>query len=270
MVSTSELINAVRHSSPSEDPLDLLATAKAHSEELTANADALVDHFVAEARQAGHSWTAIGERLGVSKQAARERFADRATLAGRERFTPRLQQCVHAAAVLAQQHGSDEIALAHLLVALASNEGVAANALHRLGVTPDNLSRVAGLTTPPRSQTASAPPHESDAFRCALRGATLFAVERGHDYVGTEHVLFVLATDPGSSARRLLEQLDVDVAGVKRELAQCIGDRVIKRRRRDRRPRNCSFCGNPNTHLCGPGVGICASCARLALEHDTR
>jgi ATP-dependent Clp protease ATP-binding subunit ClpA len=240
------------------------------SEELTASADALVDHFVADARYAGHSWTAIGRRLGVSKQAVRERFADRATLAGRERFTPRLQQCVTAAGALAQQLGSDEIALGHLLVALASNEGLAANALHRLGVTPDSLSRGAGLTHPAPSQPAKPPPPESDAFKSALRGAALFAIERGLNYVGTEHVLFVLATDPGSSGRRLLEQLGVDVADIKRELGQCVGDRPKQRIRRHQRASSCSFCGNRNTQLCGPDVGICTDCARLALDTDTR
>jgi ATP-dependent Clp protease ATP-binding subunit ClpA len=270
MVNMAELIAQVRHSTASEDPLDLLAMAIAQSEELTANADALVDHFVADARQAGHSWTAIGERLGVSKQAVRERFAVRATLAGRERFMPRLQQCVTAAGSLAQRQGSEEITLTHLIVALASNEGVAANALYRLGVTPDKVSLVAGPTKPARSHSTGAPPSESEAFRDALRGAALFAIERGHNYVGTEHVLFVLATDPGSSARRVLEQLDVDVTGVKRELAQCVGGRVTQRRRRDRRARNCSFCGTSSTQLCGPGVGICAGCARLAVELDTR
>jgi hypothetical protein len=29
-----------------------------------------IDHVVASARQAGHSWTEIGGKLGVSKQAA--------------------------------------------------------------------------------------------------------------------------------------------------------------------------------------------------------
>ena len=182
---------------------------------------------------------------------------------------PRLQQCVTSAGALAQQRGSDEIALAHLIVALASNEGVAANVLHRLGVTPDSLSRAAGLTGEPRSQAASAPPPESDAFRCALRRAASFAVERGHDYVGTEHVLFVLATDPGSSVKRLLEELDVSVSDVKRELAQYVGRRVTTLRRRDRRTSKCSFCGATKTQLCGPGVRICADCARLALELGT-
>lgn len=93
---TRDLLNEVRRLSPSGDPLDLLATAVAKRDELTANTDAIVDHFVANARQSGHSWTAIGDRLGVSKQAVRERFANRATYAGRERFMPRLQQCVTA------------------------------------------------------------------------------------------------------------------------------------------------------------------------------
>ena len=41
------------------------------SAEMSAESDVLIDHFVAEARTAGHSWTEIGERLGVTKQAVR-------------------------------------------------------------------------------------------------------------------------------------------------------------------------------------------------------
>jgi len=263
---SGQLIDEVRRSSPSIEPLDLLTTAIARSDELTADADALVDQFVAEARHAGHSWTAIGDRLGVSKQAVRERFASRAALAGRERFLPRLQQCVNSAGTLAQKQSSDEITVAHLIVALSSNEGIAANVLHRLGVTTENLARVAGLGDRPQAQTTVTRPAESDAFTLALRSAAWFAIERGHDYVGTEHVLFVLATDPGSSVRRLLEQLGVQVADVKRELSHCIGDRARKRRRRDRHTTSCSFCGTPNTPLFGRGVRICPDCARLAGE----
>jgi ClpA/ClpB-like protein len=264
-----DLIDEVQRSSPSPDPLDFLASAIAKSDELTADADALVDHFVAEARHAGHSWTVIGERLGVSKQAVRERFGGRATHAGRERFMPRLQQCVTAAGTLARRQGSSEISLAHLIVGLASNEGMASNALHRLGVTPEGLTRAAGLSESVPSQLSVTPPPESDAFTRALRSAAWFAAEQGHDYIGTEHVLFVLATDPGSSVRRILEELGVQAADVKRELSQCVGGRAKKRRRRDRRNCNCSFCGTPNVLLFGHGVRICQDCARLALELNT-
>ena len=44
------------------------------SAEHAAAADRLLDHFVAHARGSGMSWTDIGARLGVTKQAARQRF----------------------------------------------------------------------------------------------------------------------------------------------------------------------------------------------------
>ena len=45
--------------------------------ELGEVADQLITHFVNEARDAGLSWTPIGERMGVTKQAARKRFVPR-------------------------------------------------------------------------------------------------------------------------------------------------------------------------------------------------
>ncbi len=55
-------------------PLNRIEAALALSAELESGADELVGHFVAEARQAGCSWTEIGQQIGVSKQAARQRF----------------------------------------------------------------------------------------------------------------------------------------------------------------------------------------------------
>ena len=57
-----------------DSPLDRVEAALDISEELASGADELIGYFVAEARQAGCSWTQIGERIGVSKQAARQRF----------------------------------------------------------------------------------------------------------------------------------------------------------------------------------------------------
>src|SRR5215470_17094251 len=59
--------------------LDQIEAAIAVSDELQAGADELVGHFVTQARRDGCSWTDIGARLGVSKQAARQRFAESAT-----------------------------------------------------------------------------------------------------------------------------------------------------------------------------------------------
>src|SRR5712692_3170828 len=68
------LTAAVRARAP-EAPLDRVEAAIAVGEELASGCDELIGRFVAEARDAGCSWTEIGQRIGVSKQAARQRFA---------------------------------------------------------------------------------------------------------------------------------------------------------------------------------------------------
>ena len=57
------------------DELDRVEAALAIGAELVATTDTLIGEFVSEAREAGRSWTEIGARMGVSKQAARQRFA---------------------------------------------------------------------------------------------------------------------------------------------------------------------------------------------------
>lgn len=54
--------------------LECLATAVALSEDLNSLSDALVVHFVEGARGEGASWAQIGVVLGVTKQAAQQRF----------------------------------------------------------------------------------------------------------------------------------------------------------------------------------------------------
>src|SRR5437667_2533251 len=67
------LAAAVRTRAP-DAPLDRVEAAIAVGEELASGGDELIGRFVAEAREAGCSWTEIGDRMGVSKQAARQRF----------------------------------------------------------------------------------------------------------------------------------------------------------------------------------------------------
>lgn len=74
VIDIDALANAVRERAAGE-PLDRIEAAMAVSEDLASGADDLIGQFVAEARQAGRSWTEIGQRIGVSKQAARQRFA---------------------------------------------------------------------------------------------------------------------------------------------------------------------------------------------------
>lgn len=68
-------IAAIRAVHP--DVLDQLTSAVLAAEHLGDVADHLIGHFVDQARRSGASWTDIGRSMGVSKQAAQQRFVPR-------------------------------------------------------------------------------------------------------------------------------------------------------------------------------------------------
>lgn len=83
----SALAAQVRDRAPGT-PLDRVEAAIALGEELASSGDQLVGYFVAEARRDGCSWTEIGQRMGVSKQAARQRFVQQPTERPAQSTTP--------------------------------------------------------------------------------------------------------------------------------------------------------------------------------------
>src|SRR5215211_6202918 len=132
---TASFEEFVAHIEQSTDsPLQRLDEAIALGEALAAEADRVTDHFVGQARASGESWTSIGDRLGVSKQAARKRFADRVQSRVPYQFRPRLRACLNQAQREAQADGSSEVGTHHFLAGLLA-EGVAAAILEKLGVT---------------------------------------------------------------------------------------------------------------------------------------
>jgi hypothetical protein len=283
-VSLDDLVARVRRVSGA-DPLDRVDAAVTAAVALRGHADAVVDRFVAEARQAGLSWTDIGARLGVTKQAARKRFTERRStvvLDPLTRLRPRLQICLDRANTLAHADGTAEVGTHHLLAGLLA-DGVAAAILDRVGVTAQavqaSAARLFGQTDP---ADGDRPPVLSAEAVCAVEAAAGHARATAADpdriEVGTEHLLLVLAMDPGSRARRVLLDLGADVAVIKKELACHItlNPRRIGRlggRRRDSPA--CSFCGAAETAVRplvhGPGVAICGTCnTRAAQALDRR
>lgn len=274
-----DLIARARQRAAGDDPLVLLDAATAVAAEAEASADAVLGHYVQAVRRAGLSWTTIGDRLGVSKQAARQRFGDSPPTAAAigMAVAPRLQACLDAARAAATDEGSAVLGTQHLLVGLLT-VGVAANALDRLGVTRQRVHDTNRALFPPVTAGDAAAsvedPDEDPDVRAALVRARRLACERGCGEVATEHLLFVLATDPGSAARRMLNALDVSVPDVKREL-ECFLQ-PIRQPRRGKRHRlrhapACSFCGKTADGLrlrlvAGPGVWICAECVHLCTE----
>jgi ATP-dependent Clp protease ATP-binding subunit ClpA len=279
----AELIADVRERADNQDALTLLDAAITVSQTWEATTDAMVDHFVANARTAGHSWTVIGTRLGVSKQAARQRFTDRVDRAatpslGQVPHSPRLAAALAAATDAARIDGRPEVRTEHLLAGLM-NDGIGAAALEKLGVSVEKI-REAGhrLFGSPAPAGTRAPPYSADA-RAAVQAAGKFALERAAGppaVAGTEHLLIVLAMDYGSRARRVLNELGVDVADIEREVAcflESPGRHSARRRRRRGRADHtaaCSFCGKPRSDqrrlIAGPGIWICQECVALCVD----
>jgi hypothetical protein len=270
VVNVAGLADAVRGRAPGT-PLDRIEAARAVSEELTSGADELVGLFVADARRAGCSWTEIGQRIGVTKQAARQRFApplaaDGAVLERR----PRLLACLEAAGREAAADGAAEVGTHHQLIGLF-HEGVAAAILEQLGVRADAVRAAARELFPADGPPAQRPPPQSAEARDAVHGAAALARRGGCGYVGTEHLLGALALDPGSRARRVLGKLGVSIPAIKKELGCYISPRQRRRRRHGKTAgQACSFCGKPRTSdlrlVAGPGVYICAECVRLCND----
>jgi ATP-dependent Clp protease ATP-binding subunit ClpA len=271
------LAGAVRTRAP-DAPLDRVEAAIAVGEELASGGDELIGRFVAEAREAGCSWTEIGERMGVSKQAARQRFAQQTAmpdavglrLRGRLKPKDRLLTCLEAATREAAADGAGEVGTHHLLAGLFE-EGVAAAILEKLGVRADAVRAAARELFPGTGQPRDAPPPESAEAREAICGAEALARRGGCGYVGTEHLLGALALDAGSRARRVLASLGVSIPAIEKELECYISPGRQRRRRRGKAAAGaCSFCGKPGGGglrlVAGPGVHICAECVVLCNE----
>src|SRR4051812_46533530 len=102
-VSLAQLIAAVDQRATERSAIDRVSVAVAAAHEVAGLADALVGHYVDQARQAGHSWSQIGEALGVSKQAVHQKFTAHWAAPDLTRFTPRARHALDEAQAAARR-----------------------------------------------------------------------------------------------------------------------------------------------------------------------
>ncbi len=214
-----ELIDQVRQDAHSEQPLDQLIAAAAAAAQLEETTDALLGHFVDRCRRDGRSWSQISAALGVTKQAVHKRFASAIAahmVAGSptwtfERFTDRARTVVAAAQHVALDLGDKEVTTLHLLLGLFSEpEGIAGRVLAAMNVTEASVRAAAPARGPAASpgESGDQPTKATQAFsagaRRALGDALAVALEMGHNYIGTEHILLGLYRNEDSTAARVL------------------------------------------------------------------
>jgi Clp amino terminal domain, pathogenicity island component len=152
-----------------------------------------------------------------------------------ERFTERARKSV----VLAEEEAGllrhNYIGTEHLLLGLLrEDEGVAARALAALGVTieeaRERVESIVSYGTEAPGLQAPFTPRSKKVLELALREA----LHLEHNYIGTEHILLGLVRENEGVGARVLSDLGVSPADVRRELARML-PRVSGRRLEEER-----------------------------------
>ncbi len=140
-----------------------------------------------------------------------------------ERFTDRARRVL----VLAQQEarvlGHNFLGTEHLLLGLIrETEGVAAIALAQLGIRLDDVrDRVKETVGPAGSAPTGSPPFTPRAKR-VLELSLREALQLGHNYIGTEHILLGLVREGEGVAAQILASLGGDLARVRQQVLQIL------------------------------------------------
>jgi hypothetical protein len=236
MTQLEVLVAGIEAEAP-DDPLAQLRAAALKKEELHELADDLLGHFVEAAREAGASWSEVGDALGVSKQAAQQRHTARPSAARRalgkllpklgdgsfRRFTPRAREVVLGAQTAAVGFGHDRIDTEHLLLGLYGQPGsVAVVVLERLGVAAGRVAADIAEAHPATDAEVKGHVPFADGAKDALEGSLGVAMRLGHNYIGTEHILLALLEVDGGLAAQVLGAQGVTTEAAEAEVEEIL------------------------------------------------
>jgi len=208
--SLQEVVRLVEEETGQSGPLGRLRAAAGLVRDLADVGDAALGYFVDQARHAGHSWSEIGEALGVSKQAAQQRHVVRSSPGSDaptfERLTPRAHNVVNAAEEVAREWGHAAVDTEHLLLSLYEEpDGVAARVLLDEGFPLSKAVSDVGRRVKRGRRAPRGPLPFGPRAKDAVDGALASALELGHSYVGTEHILLGLGRGEGVAGEVLIQ-----------------------------------------------------------------
>jgi hypothetical protein len=199
-------------------------------------ADALVSHFVEQARDSGASWSSIGGTLGVTKQAAQQRWRGRPPVrvplqewtaldhpGPLGMFSTSARQAISRASAAARERGHGWVGPEHLFLGLLQEpEGLVNVMLRAIGEDPMAVGERAIETAEPAESAqlggAGAPPGFSRAAKRILELSLWGARKFGEGPVGTGHLLLALLTEGKSVAARVLVGEGIDRRAVREAL----------------------------------------------------
>jgi len=189
-----------------------------------------------------------------------------------ERFTDRARRVVVLAQQEARNLDHNSIGTEHLLLGLVSEgEGVAALALGQLGISLERIrgdvEAIVGRGSKPQSGHIPFTPRAKKVLELSLREA----LQLGHSYIGTEHILLGLVREGEGVAAQVLVRLGADLDRDRETVTELLpgsSERAGRspRRRRGRRILEEEPTSSP---VASEDFPICPSCAAPLAETMT-
>ena len=208
-----------------------------------------------------------------------------------ERFTDRSRRVLVLAQEEARLLNHNHIGTEHLLLGLIhEGEGVAATALWHMDITLDavreKVEETIGLSGVPPMGSPPFTPRAKKVLELSYRES----LERGHNYIGTEHLLLGLIREGDGVGAQVLVDLGAGLDETRETVLALLHDQpipggsspslerprrasgswAIGRRRGLIVGGGCSFCGRPPPEagqlFTGAGASICEHCVRQWSE----
>jgi len=232
----TQLVRAIDRQHPASDPNARLEAAVHTAAELRAVGDELVDHCVNAAREAGRSWTDIGEVLGISKQGAQKRFTPPVE-PWPGGFSASAQAVVAQAVEEARALGHRYLGTEHLLLGLFSDQaGLAVRCLTSLSLSHDRVQErvieLIGRGENPPDGPLGVTPRTKRAFEATRREARRV----GNRCREPEHLLLALYTVKQGVAAQILASLGASEERAREALAELLDREAPELAERVRRP----------------------------------
>ncbi|MDA8381020.1 MAG: ATP-dependent Clp protease ATP-binding subunit [Actinomycetota bacterium] len=140
-----------------------------------------------------------------------------------ERFTDRARRVLVLAQEEARLLNHSFIGTEHILLGLIhEGEGVAAKALESLGISLDAVREKVEETIGPAGAAPPGSPPFTPRAKKVLELSLREALQLGHSYIGTEHMLLGLVREGEGVAAQVLVQLGADLARVRQQVIQLL------------------------------------------------
>ena len=140
-----------------------------------------------------------------------------------ERFTDRARRVLVLAQEEARLLNHSFIGTEHILLGLiGEGDGLAAQALSTLGITPEAVRRKVEETIGMAGTAPSGSPPFTPRAKKVLELSLREALQLGHSYIGTEHILLGLVREGEGVAATVLVGLGADLGRVRHEVVRLI------------------------------------------------